>query len=1534
MEPKKHMLRKTAAFAAALSFLSATNLNIMNSAAESSTVKKQAIASTVKELNNNVSSAQSEQSPSAGTAKSTTTTTTTTSTTTTTTTTTTTAPVTKSTEIQVDIDVNGDFNTMNNLTVHYASELQKELTGLSPYISVGTKCSYSRLYYPHNVVTITYPENLESTVKNRINNLKVEKIENETYYAYGYSIEHEQWECKRYYKLEDYSEFAKFNIPNTNLKKNGNDSYVSEDYEFSDKSFTVEKREYYLDDFSGIKPTGKVTLNYLTIKLNGKDHEIKSAKVNITLTFDNCYIEDGNIKLYSKEINCEWKNLQNEKITINSKSANNFIIDNKWDAPIPIESESQTIDMETLVKKYTDYYADTNTDPLPKNGDITFNIYASPSEIGAQRIFQNSEGEEDTSLEDTYSYKVDQDDNITVPYVVNKNGKNYYLVREISYILKNTALPDTGDDSPNREYRSAKTFSATEICSNLFSNNSQSYCTIDAHEDINNFFVELTYREFPDTEIIDSDPLIKLFANSLNGTIKDDVIFAKRPAPTGDDSKRLISLNLPGYAGHEIIIVDDDNNSSSVKVTADATDATVGKAVYEVKDDTKFVKVVLVKKIGNKDVPVDTQPFFVYFDDHQPEIIIKNNPNKWSNTNNYKIEFTVNDKDDLSSVHPLFCADAEKIKKLEELKAIKYISILEQEGSSTLPLVTYEHRFNIPDTIDDPIDSYTLKADDLSQEAENKLNVTLIKKLDEKGNPYFTAEFSMADSAAKGYRGYVYIYAAAASGIPAIFVPSDKEPRHQVMIDIAAPTVTSITATVEDNNQNIEKYLENGKNIRVKAAATDKYDDYPCCGVGKKIYHFNGQTITKEKDQLDDDVIFEVRSDNCNDIITITVVDGVGNSDDFYYCNDPENGNVTKYISKAERIIVDNISPSEPVLTAGKADFTDDNNTPFPHDDKNWYKKYADISIKAEDEGESENISGIAELRFIFNNTEKNITVDTLCDPDNYGFPSADILVSELAKDNACYLCFVQDEINSSRYLPYLRDKNYPSVNVKLTDSPISLYNDGKFELKMQTADNSGNVSQQTSIEVFIDNNAPTSDGIFEKGNAEHSDRTDDSIHMYKYGTFSNHRIQIKVPVSDGQDTVPSSGYRDAYLTVTKKDGTDVTFFSNKFDNDYVIFELPDSLDENEVFSGTMTVCVYDKVGNKSEVTALVSPQPDSSEVLILERVAPVIPDAPQLKGNDRYTDGEGKIWFSSDVALSYNISDADSGLARAHIIRTHEGEAPEAPQAKEYTGKNVITSSDVHTISTASGKDGRFDFNVYAEDNAGNHSDNSFTVYKDTSIPYIYSFSFSGLIKNSDSEIWFNKAPAKYGHFHNSDYIMTVTVKDDLGASSGIKNIYCELYNADGSLFRSYVFDASSFRSTGEADTYSADFAVPEGFKGDIRAWAVDNVAHESQKASPNGFISENRNTHDNASYSHVTITLPSTTKHDTSGRPLYNQNVEAKIEITDIHSGIEQIRWRTSDTQDWMELRINADGNISGNTEGWEIQKNDRNIIQSISY
>ena len=1517
MEPKKHMLRKTAAFAAALSFLSATNLNILNSAAESSTVKKQAIASTVKELNNNVSSAQSEQTPSAGTTKSTTTTTTTTSTTTTTTTT---VPVTKSTDIVVKIDVNGRDDILDHLTNNYKTELQKKLNDLSKYISVGTKSSSLNNYYPQDIVTIIYPEALEDEVKDKIKNFKAEKIEYETYYVYGYNTETNQWEYKRYYKLAGSSEYVEYNVPDSALKKNGNDSYVSENYEFSNNSFTVKKREYYLDDFSGIKPTGKVTINNNTINLNGKEYKVKAAKVTININLKNCNIDNKDKMTYT----FEWQELGWKYVTIKAKDANNLIINDKWDNPTKLNGNNVTVSLFDLIKKYTDYYADTNTDPLPKNGDITFNIYASPAEIGAQRVFQDSEGVEDTSLGDTYSYKVDQDDNITVPYIVNKNGKNYYLTRERSYVLKNVNLPDTGEDSPNRDYRSSKAFSATEICSNLFSNDSQSYHTIDAHEDKNNFFVELQYREFPDTEIIDSDPLIELFANSLNGTINDDVIFAKRPAPAGEDNKRTISLNLPGYAGHEIIIVDDDNNSTSVKVTADASNAAVGKAVYEVKDDTKFVKVVLVKKIGNKDVPVDTQPFFVYFDDHQPEIKIKNNPNRWSNENNYKIDFTVNDEDDLSSVHPLFYADAEKIKKLEELKAIKYISILEQKGRSDAPLITYEHRFNIPDGIDDTVGQYTL-SEATSQEGKNELNVKLIKQLDEDEKPYFTAEFSMADSEAKGYRGHVYIYAASDSGIPASFVTSDKKTEQQVMIDIAAPTVTSITAAVEDSDENIEKYIENGKNIKIKAIATDKYEDYPYCGVDKITYHFNGQDIIKEKDKINEEARFIVNTDNCNDIITITASDGVGNSDVFYYCNDPENGNVTKDISKAERIVVDNIPPAKPDLKTKNADYSDNG--------KNWYKEYTNILIKAEDEGETANISNIAELRFIFNNIEKNITAAELCDPDNNGFSSADILVSELAKEDSCYLHFVQDENNSSRYLPYLRDNNYPSVNIKLTDSPIDIYNDGKFELKMKTVDNAKNESEFSSIEFFIDNNAPTSDGIFEKGNEEHSENVDGSIHMYKYGTFSNHRIQIKVPVSDGQGTVPTSGYRDACLTVIKKDGSQVSFFSKRFDHDSVIFELPDTLNENEVFSGTMEMYVTDNVGNRSVSTKLVSPEPDSSEVLILERVAPVIPDAPELKGNDRYTNGEGQIWFSSDVTLNYNISDADSGLARVDIVRTHEGEAPEAHLTNEYIHKAVITQSNVHTASTADGKDGKFDFNVYAEDNAGNRSENSFTVYKDTSTPYIYSFSFSGLVKNSDSEIWFNKAPAKYGHFHNSDYIMTVTVKDDLGASSGIKNIYCELYNDDGSLFRSYVFDASSFRSTGEADTYSADFIVPEGFKGDIRAWAVDNVAHESQKASPNGFISENKNNHDNASYSHVTITLPSTAKRDTSGRPLYNQNVEAKIEITDLHSGIEQIRWRTSDSQNWMDLRIDANGNISGNTEGWEIQKNDRNIIQSIS-
>ena len=1109
------MLRKTAAFAAALSFLSATNLNILNSAAESSTVKKQAIASTVKELNNNVSSAQSEQTPSAGTTKSTTTTTTTTSTTTTTTTTTTTVPVTKSTDIVVKIDVNGRDDILDHLTNNYKTELQKELNDLSKYISVGTKSSSLNNYYPQDIVTIIYPEALEDEVKDKIKNFKAEKIEYETYYVYGYNTETNQWEYKRYYKLAGSSEYVEYNVPDSALKKNGNDSYVSENYEFSNNSFTVKKREYYLDDFSGIKPTGKVTINNNTINLNGKDHKVNAAKVTININLKNCNIDNKDKMTYT----FEWQELGWKYVTIKAKDANNLIINDKWDNPTKLNGNNVTVSLFDLIKKYTDYYADTNTDPLPKNGDITFNIYASPAEIGAQRVFQDSEGVEDTSLGDTYSYKVDQDDNITVPYIVNKNGKNYYLTRERSYILKNVNLPDTGEDSPNREYLSSETFSATEICSNLFSNDSQSYCTIDAHKDINNFFVELQYREFPDTEIIDSDPLIELFANSLNGTINDDVIFAKRPAPAGDDNKRTISLNLPGYAGHEIIIVDDDNNSTSVKVTADASNAAVGKAVYEVKDDTKFVKVVLVKKIGNKDVPVDTQPFFVYFDDHQPEIKIKNNPNKWSNENNYKIEFTVNDEDDLSSVHPLFHDDAEKIKKLEELKAIKYISILEQKGRSDAPLITYEHRFNIPDGIDDTVGQYTL-SEATSQEGKNELNVKLIKQLDEDEKPYFTAEFSMADSEAKGYRGYVYIYAASDSGIPASFVTSDKKTEQQVMIDIAAPTVTSITAAVEDSDENIEKYIENGKNIKIKAIATDKYEDYPYCGVDKITYHFNGQDIIKEKDKINEEARFIVNTDNCNDIITITASDGVGNSDVFYYCNDPENGNVTKDISKAERIVVDNIPPAKPELKAKNADYSDNG--------KNWYKEYTNILIKAEDEGETANISNIAELRFIFNNIEKNITAAELCDPDNNGFSSADILVSELAKEDSCYLHFVQDENNSSRYLPYLRDNNYPSVNIKLTDSPIDIYNDGKFELKMKTVDNAKNESEFSSIEFFIDNNAPTSDGIFEKGNEEHSENVDGSIHMYKYGTFSNHRIQIKVPVSDGQGTVPASGYRDA----------------------------------------------------------------------------------------------------------------------------------------------------------------------------------------------------------------------------------------------------------------------------------------------------------------------------------------------------------------------------------------------------------------------
>lgn len=1073
--------------------------------------------------------------------------------------------------------------------------------------------------------------------------------------------------------------------------------------------------------------------------------------------------------------------------------------------------------------------------------------------------------------DENYELNLNQRNNISIPYVTVYKGNTYYL---------SCYKTETNKEGVKFDYDT--------IVKKM--NNNQPVCDLYYYSDFtvqsdDKVPVELFYKRI--TAEDEENNIAEAIAGLIGGTAVGDVIYVK-PKPSYTWTKC-------DYINKTFTFIDNLNATSTFSTNADT-----GKGLIRVNNtEIKLLKVLLMNNIVDDSYePCTMTPFIIYLDSYEPKTKIAESMAEWSNENEFRFDFTVSDIENLQTSSPYLTEDVNKINNAKDLSSVASISVAGYE-------------FKKPDGGWDVSSSYTMEGT-ASADAESKYNVTLKKNVNDDGEIYFTADVSLKDPEAKGVNEKIEIFATDAAGN----VESPKTVT--VKIDLGDPKAEAITV----NKEVKDGYLQKGNNLTVKADFNDEYPGYAYSDVEKIIYSFCDQEVVREGNNLNSDAVFEVKDANCSGYIAVEIFDYAGNTATYYYRYDGDT-NVTDDLSFASTITVDNTKPQPADITAGKPEYTDN--------DKVWYSDYPDIFIKDVDDGEVR--SGISVLKFKINDRDIVIGEDEITGTG--GYTSVRSFAADLENEGSCYIEFEQDKTDKTSFVPYLKSKNDTDVKICLADKPISLKDSGELTVALVSVDRAGNESDSKDFRFFVDNTVPDVKGTFERGVREGSNDIDESINMYQYGTFADHRINIRVPVSDGSG-VPSSGYKKAVLSFVKSSGETVSFDSTDIKDGYAVFNIPEELVGNSVFAGTMEMKIIDNVGNTSDEIALKSDKTGSGFV-VLETIAPFVSEKPVLTGDNRYekdVDGETQIWFSSDVSLKYDISDAESGIASVEIVREREnGESRETVSSDNYTGLEIITSDAPHTISTETGVDGRSDFHVNVSDSAGNSTTRDFTVYKDTETPYVYSISFNDIVKNNDSDLLTESDPEKYSHFHNADHIAIVTVKDDLGASAGIDLICCELYNSDGTLFRTYTFDDTAFYPTGENDTYAAEFVIPEGFKGDIRAWTTDKVNHRSAVVSPNGFISEGEGTHDNAAYEHISIALPPTERRDTAGRLLYNQNVNAAISVSDMHSGISSVRWRTSDDQNWSEIQIDADGNITGDSAGWSVERSDRNIVQSIT-
>lgn len=774
----------------------------------------------------------------------------------------------------------------------------------------------------------------------------------------------------------------------------------------------------------------------------------------------------------------------------------------------------------------------------------------------------------------------------------------------------------------------------------------------------------------------------------------------------------------------------------------------------------------------------------------------------------------------------------------------------------------------------------------------------VLKPLDTYGD--FEVVITLSDSSIKGMNEAITVSATDYNN-------NTSSANVNVKIDTYAPQVKDIFVDNICTGLNNSKFIEHGKNLDITIIHSDSYKTHGAESGIESIYVKYGNNEKEIKNIVGSETkaVFNLRNlPEYTGKIQVTVIDKAGNRNTFYYCM-KDDVYVTQNEKEAVDINIDNKAPAEPRITVSDADFKEGE-----YFKKSFYKVYPKFYFRTE--------SRIKTLSFNING--KNISADIYDKLSDYKIN----YVNTALESGKMYLEFVVDKNDSRKFIPHIRFQEEADIDIVLSKEYISLDN-GKLSVSLNITDFAGNTNtehtEKSNKEIYIDNTAPEIDGRYIVDDAYKS-----IVNITGFGVFASKQIAIKVPFSDNENVSSGIKPENAVIEFSGK-----KYKAESITENEAIFVIPDIAPESDALftlDGKLAVTMKDNVGNSSEKTVLHAE--NSIEDITFENVKPVISDA-EITGENMFVNGAGEKWFSSDIQISSNISDEQSGIAKTIFNRYNADSNSEYNTEKTY--KDSKTSSEKYVSSTETGRDGKYTFTVEVFDNAGNYDKKITEVYKDINAPYISGFNFDWNSleeqKKYDSFNIVSDMSDRFSHFFESDTTMTVFARDDKGASSGIKSISCVLYNTDGTVFKSEENRSIDFDE--ENNVYSCQFVIPEGFKGDIKAWVTDNVNNKSDEKSPDGCASENDERH--KATSHVDISMPKTDNKDSAGLPLYNSDVSAGIRITDSFSGIRRVEWLTSDFEGWRSIEIDSNGYISGDADGWNIDARDRNLATVIS-
>lgn len=599
----------------------------------------------------------------------------------------------------------------------------------------------------------------------------------------------------------------------------------------------------------------------------------------------------------------------------------------------------------------------------------------------------------------------------------------------------------------------------------------------------------------------------------------------------------------------------------------------------------------------------------------------------------------------------------------------------------------------------------------------------------------------------------------------------------------------------------------------------------------------------------------------------------------------------------------------------------------------------------------------------------------------------------------------VQEDLSGVKSVIVTNDYN---DDEKVTCSPndegayefaVPVRNDytGPITYTVTATDNVGNSSTK---EFTVKNDTVAPELTYVNFGEENTSAFAHFLNKISFGKWFNEKLTLTItatdPKYDSDDQNSSAGFdgvkSKAIVTFYDESSEEIKSYGNDEENKIIIDEsgkatlsVPSS-DFNGVFKGTVKVKIYDSLANASDAilvtTANSNILSDDSPVIMIESNLPEVNINPSSADSENGVDYtvDGKTIYNGEVSFAIDMKDEDSGLYEYRIAFVKSVPPTENDLFNE---NNIIGIVSEKTDLTNQGdiltelpfkdnqsiisdpdyinSDGNYILAVEVTDNSGNVATDTCTVYKDTTTPVITNFEFNtedGSVSEEDTKTAVEVTD--YGFYFKKDVTVTISANDPVVSNEIASGVQSITYKIDG-------IDAQGNSYTQEEtvnvqdDTTSFSIEVAKGFKGQIYAFATDNVNNSGSYVHPDGTVVESLDKHSESSS--IVITAPRAAgtqnnaysyKYDLNENavtdtelsypdntvqvPLYNSDPTFNVTVSDSYSGIRNVKWTVIEggTSTSKEISVDNTGKITNNTDAqWSIPNDtmDANLVTQIT-